>query len=164
MKQSVRRASCVGGLIAVSLLGTGCAGVGGIRPSFPPLQAAEIDTIATPPSKTIGAVSAAVIAQGLSVQWAAPREGYLETKWYDTDRRVSVSGPGPSDVTRTVRLRFWVDSLAGGRSLLTSEADYLQTLDPSEPDRDLEVMAPPGHPGRVILDDILSAVEKSGGS
>lgn len=159
-----RRVSCVALLTTGSLLGAACGGVGGIRPSFPPFQTAEIDTVAAPPSRTIGAVSAAVIAHGLSVAWAAPDEGYLETRWYDMDNRVSVSRPGPSDVTRTIRLRFWADSLANGSTLLTSEAVYLRMLDPSQPERDLEVMAPPGHPGRVILDDILTAVEKRGGS
>ncbi len=140
-----------------------CAGVGGVRPTFAPLSNAEVDTVNGNPTPVIIAVSAQVTAEGLQIAWSSPREGYLETGWYDTDARQTVAAPGPTNNTSVVRLRFWADTLLGDRTQLTAEAVYERTLDPSQPERDLEEMVPPGHPGRVLLDDIIRGVKERSG-
>ncbi|HKI96481.1 MAG TPA: hypothetical protein VJ992_14425 [Gemmatimonadales bacterium] len=148
---------------AAIALASACAGVGGVRPTFAPLSNAVVDTVNGNPTPVIIAVSAQVTANGLQIAWSSPREGYLETGWYDTDSRQPVSGPGPQNNTSVVRLRFWADSLLGNRTQLTAEAVYERILDPSRPERDLEEMVPPGHPGRVLLDGIIRGVQDRSG-
>jgi hypothetical protein len=108
----------------------------------------------TQPETAIGAVSREVLAAGLKVALADPAEGYLETAWYDVQRKATVTGRA-RDLGQVVRLRFFADPLAG-KTRLAAECVRRIAEDPSEPERDLERMVPDSSPGRVLLDSIVS--------
>ena len=94
---------------------------------------------------------------GLKVAVADPAEGYLETAWYDIQRRATVTGRA-RDLDQVVRLRFFADPTAG-RTRLAAECVRRIAEDPSEPERDLERMVPDSSPGRILLDSIISRLK-----
>jgi len=105
----------------------------------------------------IGAAAHEVQAAGLSIAVADPAEGYLESSWYDLARKATVSGRA-RDLDQVVRLRFFADPTAG-RTRLVAECVRRIAFDPSEPERDLERMAPDSSPGRVLLDSIIGRLK-----
>jgi hypothetical protein len=139
----------------------GCGSIGA-RPYLTPLPDAIHDTIPARPSAVIGELQTLVIGEGLIVRVSSPAEGFLETEWYDVDRRGTVGGR--LDPRRIVRMRFFADEASSDLTLLTSESVTLRALDPSIPERQNEVMVPPGHPGSQILERILIALRNALGS
>jgi hypothetical protein len=140
---------------AVLTLALGCGSIGA-RPYLTPLPDAIIDTVPGEPAAVIGELQTLVMGEGLAVRVSSPAEGFLETEWYDVVRRGPVGGS--LDPQRIVRIRFLADAVSGSTSLLTSEAVTLRAFDPSVPDRQNEVMVPPGHSGAQILERILIAL------
>lgn len=139
----------------------GCGSIGA-RPYLTPLPDAITDSVRAAPADVIRQLQTYVLGEGLAVRVSSPTEGYLETEWYDVDRRGPVGGS--LDPRRIVRLRFFADDVGGDRAALTSEAVTLRSIDPSIPERQNEVMVPPGHPGSQILDRILIALRNELGA
>jgi hypothetical protein len=144
------------GLAAVLAIAA-CVRLGGLRPRFGPLPGSVALELETQPETAIGAAAREVQAAGLRVAVADPAEGYLETAWYDVRRRATVSGRA-RDLDQIVRMRFFADPLAG-KTRLAAECVRRIADDPSQPERDLERMAPDSSPGRVLLDSILSRLK-----
>jgi hypothetical protein len=122
-----------------------------------PLPDALADTLMAPPDALIEAAVRLTTRAGMRITAFSPVEGYLETDWFDPERRRPV--PAASlDVRRAVRLRFFADSVGLGHSQLVSEAVVRRSVDPSLPPRESEMMVPPEHPGfallRVVLDTL----------
>jgi len=143
--------------IALALVVGAAACGGGVRPYLTPLPGAWIDTIPRAPDAVINSLITAVTGEGLRIRLASPAEGYLETDWYD----VVAQAPGgeyTSDPHRVVRMRFFADPLAADETRLASEAVYRRSIDPSLPERENEVLVPPGHQGEVLLQQILATV------
>jgi len=148
-------------LVAAScLLAAGCQSFGGIRPRHSPLPESVRRMSPQPAAEVISLLEAAVRASGLEVARSAPREGYLETRWFDLDRRASVAPPF-SGFDRVVKLRFYADP-EQGRTRLLAECTVRIVWDPSLPERELERMVPEGHAGRALLDSIVAAVPATG--
>lgn len=141
---------------AALLLLVSCTGVGGIRPRYGALPESVRQTLDERPLPLTQLLDNTVRAANLPVVSTAPREGYLETAWFDAGSRQRVSQPF-ANMDRVVKLRFFVDS-EQGRTRLLAEAVYRIAWDPSVPERELERMVPAGHPGRVLLDSIVAAV------
>ena len=96
------------------------------------------------------------LAMGLAVKRSAPREGYLETGWYDV-ARAQPSGPPYSRLDSVVRLRIFADP-AQGHTRILAECVRRIAWDPSLPERELERMVPADHPGMALLDSLVAAV------
>ena len=135
---------------------TAACGSIGARPYLTPLPDAVLDTIEVEAAAAIGQIQTLAIGEGLEIRVSSPAEGYLETEWYDVDRRGSVGGS--LDPRRIVRFRFFADEAGATRTVLYSEAVTLRAIDPSVPERQNEVMVRPGHPGDQILQRILIAL------
>jgi hypothetical protein len=150
---SRRRAAAVAALLVGA---AACGAMGGLRPlDLPVPDALVFLRVEQPAAPLIHALDSLVRARGLAVRLVAPREGWLETEWFDLEARATVPPPfGASE--RIVRLRFAADPRQG-KSRLIAECVRRIAWDPSVPERDLERMVPPGHPGRILLDDILRA-------
>jgi hypothetical protein len=101
-------------------------------------------------------LAAAVRRTGLAVLAVAPREGYVESGWFDLDTRTAVRPPF-SRLDRVVKLRFFADPVAE-HTRLFAECVVREAWDPSVPPRELERMVPAEHPGRALLDSVLTAV------
>lgn len=147
-------------LVVPALIVWWACGSIGVRPYLVPLPEARIDTLAVEPEAAIAAVQTLVVGEGLTIQVSSPAEGYLETDWYDTVTQTPGGGSG-LDPRRAIRLRFFADRLGDDRTQLASEAVMRRVVDPSLPERENEIMAPPGHPGAELLSRVLSALRTS---
>jgi len=131
-----------------------CRYTGGVRPRYTALPQSRLLEANREPAPLIRDLSAAVQAAGLAVDRSSPAEGYLETRWFDVSRRISV-GPPFDGLDRTVKIRFYADRIQG-RTRLLAECVQRIAWDPSLPERELERVVPEGHAGRILLDSLVA--------
>lgn len=132
-----------------ALLAAACGSVN-VRPHARPLPDAAVDTLLVAPDTLIETAARLVNRAGMRFAAYSPVEGYLETHWFDAERRRPVSGAS-LDVRRAVRFRFFADSVGLGLTQLALEAVVRRVVDPSLPPREAEMMVPPAHPGFELL-------------
>ena len=150
-----------GAALAVAVAAA-CAS-GGVRPFFPPLPGALVDTLVADPADVITEVTVLVAAEGLAIRWNSPAEGYLETEWYDVVAR-RPGGENSLQPENVIKLRFFSDPVRQGETRLVSEAVTRLTVDPSMPSRESEIIVPPGHPGEQILRRVIAGVRSRFGT
>jgi hypothetical protein len=141
----------------VLLLAAAACKATAVRPYITPFPDAPTDTLQADPDDVIIELAALVTAEGLQVRVVSAEEGYLETGWYDVVSRTAVGSFG-SDAERYIHLRFFVDPVNPLLTQLVSEALMRRTLDPSLPERQAEVLVPPGHEGDQVLTRIRHAL------
>jgi hypothetical protein len=135
------------------------------RPAFLPYPQALVAIVDASAPRIVPEAMGWLASQGLRVEWSSPQDGYVETAWFNVRTRNSTTGQGdPGDLLDTVKLRCWVDPNAPGKSQLTVEAVYRPMLDPSRPERDLEVMVPEGSDGHRIAAQLIEAMKQKFGS
>ena len=149
-------------VLAGAAFGLACGAVNE-RPYLTPLPNSIVDTVHSLPSALITEIETLVTREGMVVQLSSPREGYLETKWYDTEAG-RAGGERTRDPHSVVRLRFFVSSIGEELTELAAEAVMRHTLDPSLPQRENERMVPVDHPGELLLKRVLAAVEERFGA
>jgi hypothetical protein len=144
-------------LLALAAAGAvGCASFVGVRPRYGPVPGSVLVELEPPPDSVIRALAAATRERGFVVRTVAPREGYLESDWLDlATRDTAQARTGRLD--RVVKLRFFADPVAGKTRLLAECVQRIM-VDPSLPERELERMVPDGHPGRALLDSVLTGI------
>ena len=138
--------------LVAAVLASACA-TGGQRPRFGAAPEAVVWVLKVPADTVIVALDARARAMGLQVVRSAPREGYLETTWYDVGRNSAAAAPYDR-LDSIVKLRFFADP-SQGQTRLLAEAMQRRLWDPSVPARELERMVPAGHPARLLLDSML---------
>lgn len=152
------RRSTLAALAGAAVFAVACA-AGGVRPGYDPFPEARVDTLNAAPPAVIQEIVARVNAENMRPNFVSPEEGFLETQWFDVvAQRSGVSDRGNAD--RIILLRFWADSLEGGRTRLTSEAVIKGNPDPSVLPRDQEMMVPPGHAGARTLDRVIAGAKE----
>lgn len=133
-----------------------------LRPTYRPLPLASFDTVTAKPPDVVTAAAAEIGRLGLTVRVGAPAEGYLETRWFDLRSRMSRSGV--IDPDRTVRVRVWADLVTPLQTEVVVEAAQRRSLDPSVPEREDEIVAPPGTPADSLGQALRKAIkERFGG-
>ena len=153
--RSQRAAALAAGMAIIAA----CASNGGIRPRYGPEPQAVMLVLDLPAVAVTDEMETQLIHNGLTIHAISPREGYVESNWYDLDARKVVRPPfGRLD--RVVKLRFFADPMAGNTRLF-AECVVRAAWDPSVPERELERMPAAGHPGRVLLDSILTSLRAS---
>src|SRR5258708_40114965 len=76
------------------------------RPAFAPLPEALVATINAPPARVAAAAAEWLAGEGLTVVHSSPRDGYVETAWYDTHTKATHGGSGDGpDLPATVQPR-----------------------------------------------------------
>ncbi len=112
-------------------------------PIHPMLGALTLELDLEVPAATVK-VADALRADSIPVTKEEPRDGYLETPWFEsaTGALTSRRPLGPD----VVRARAWIDPLAPGRSRVRVEVVFRPWADPSLPERELERVVPPTHP------------------
>ncbi len=164
-------------------MATSCASAGTVRPPFPPLFQAFVDTVRVEQSdwtgeferrkleqrfderdtlliemaELIAELERLSIEEGLSVRVASVLDGYIETQWFDVVSGRSTDGE-VAHPEREILLRFWIDPVGPLGYQLSAEAVYRRVADPSLSSRAREVMVPPGHDGEAILLRVLDGV------
>ena len=90
----------------------------------------------------------------MAISQFSAAEGYLETRWFNP--RTRSSRRENTDPSNLVRLRVWTDLVTPRETQVVVETVRRITIDPSVPDREVEVVAGPGTPGdsltRVVRD------------
>src|SRR3990170_2995148 len=115
------------------------------RPNIQPFPMASVDTLVGDPAGVLGAAREAVGALGMQVGVASAAEGYLETRWFDVITHQSRrSNTNPE---RLVRMRVWTDLVTPSETQVVVETVYRSTIDPSVPDREVELVTSPGTAG-----------------
>ncbi|MFI5207798.1 MAG: hypothetical protein ACHQX4_07245 [Gemmatimonadales bacterium] len=132
-----------------------CA-TGGVRPRFGPEPQAVMMLVDLPASAATESLAISLGRVGLPVRTAEPREGYLESGWFDVQAHRPAREPF-NQLDSIVKLRFFADP-AFGHTRLFAECVVRVAWDPSVPPRDLERMPPAGHPGRALLDSVLTVM------
>jgi hypothetical protein len=126
------------------------------RPAYTPMLGSPSAEVRLGSDTATERLAEALKADSIPVSRIEPRDGYLETPWFDASTgsapRIAPLGP---DV---VRVRGWVDPGRVGHSDLRVEVAYRPVRDPSVPGRDLERAAPDDHPVvqrvRAVLDSL----------
>ncbi len=149
--------------VGVAALLLGCT-PGTTRPAFQPSPEALTLVLNARPERVIPEIAALIAAEGLRVEWASPRDGYLETAWYDTRARQSISDGDVPDLAATVKMRCWADPYVPGQTRLTVEPVYRPLYDPSRTERDLELVVPLGQDGHRIAERLLGALKDKFGT
>jgi hypothetical protein len=135
------------------------------RPEFLPLPLARAAQIFARPQQVIPALADLVAAESLRVRRASPRDGYLETEWYDTRTHRSFrEGAAVPNLAHTVKLRCWADPYVPGETILTLEVAYRLRYDPSRSGRDFEMLVPGGQAGDTLADSLLTRLKRRFGS
>ena len=126
-----------------------------------PYPQAKVSVIDAPAPRLVPEMVGWLSSQGLQVQFSNPEDGYVETAWYNVRTRTSTFGDAePGDLLNTVKIRCWADPNVPGKSQLTVEAVYRPTLDPSRPERDLEIVSPQGSEGDRLAAALADAMKK----
>ena len=129
------------------------------RPNIRPFPLASFDSLVGVPSNIVAAAKESVSKLGMKVAAYSAPEGYLETRWFDTQTRASHrfnTNPG-----RFVRLRVWADLITPRETQIVVETVYRQTIDPSVPDREVERIAEADSPGDSLTHSVLEGVRGS---
>jgi hypothetical protein len=126
------------------------------RPSLDPLwgtPSAEVRLAAAPATERL---AEALRADSIPVTRIEPRDGYVQTPWFDaaTGTPTGRASLGPE----VVRVRGWVDPGRYGHSELRVEVAYRVARDPSVNGRELERPVPPDHPVRQRVQAALDSL------
>jgi hypothetical protein len=121
------------------------------RPAFLPEPTAQVIEVELGMPEATRAVAVALDQDSIPVRRTEPKDGWLETDWFDatTLRPTKRRRLGPD----VVKVRVWVDPSRPNHSNITAETVYRPFADPSRPDRDLERQVAVNHPvsARVLL-------------
>ena len=134
------------------------------RPIFLPFPETPVIYLDASPARVTQEITAGLTARGLRIARSVPRDGYVETDWYDpvTRRSFKTERDLPSlELERVYRIRCWSDPDVLGASKVTIEPTVRPRYDPSRIARDLEQLAPQGHAGRVLVDSLAEAVKRT---
>ncbi len=126
-------------------------------PIHPMLGALTVDVDLDVPAATV-TVANALRTDSIPVTIEEPRDGYLETPWFESATGAATSRRplGPE----VVRARAWIDPLHPGRSRIQVEIAYRPWADPSLPERELERLVPLSHP---VVARVQAALTRIGG-
>lgn len=143
--------------LALAGLTLGCL-LSTTRPGFEPLLGTQQGEVRLAPREATERLADALRQDSIPVSRIEPRDGYVETRWFDaaTGKPIGHSPLGVNDV----RVRAWVDPGRFGHSDLRVEVAYRAYRDPSVPERELERPPPADHPAMRRVKSVLDSLEK----
>lgn len=128
------------------------------RPTFGPVTGAAIAILELEVPRATTLFADRLKADSIPVTVVEPRDGYLETPWFDSaTSKPTRRMPLGRDV---VRVRAWVDPERPGFSRVTVETLFRDIADPSLPERELDREVPPDHPTSVLVRAVLDTLRK----
>jgi hypothetical protein len=143
-------------LFAATLL-AGCK-AGTTRPYYPPLTGAAQTEIELGVRETTEALADVLRGDSLPVIKVEPRDGFVETAWFDVrDKRPATGRHLGQDV---VQVRAWADPSRPGHSRLVVETVFRPLADPSLSSRELDRQVPPDHPIARRVTEILTELAR----
>jgi hypothetical protein len=155
VRATVGRVAAAAGAIALA----GCAGLGGVRPNYGPVPGSVAFVVPAAPDAVARAAAEEIQHAGLQLLYSSAEEGYVETQWLSLTTRTSSLEPDRHDLEHTIKVRVFCDPTAG-KTRVVAEVVTSYAMDASRPVRELERMAPEGHPGREVLTQILDRLKR----
>jgi hypothetical protein len=134
-------------------LGAACQ-LASTRPGFEPFPEARRAAVALSRAEATDRLAEALRADSIPVSRVEPRDGYVETPWFDAESGQPTSGRpiGPG----IVRVRGWIEPARVRHSELVVETVFRRVVDPSLPERELERSVAPDHPVAQRVDSVLA--------
>jgi hypothetical protein len=133
------------------------------RPGLVPLPEAAGTEVRLPPREATRNLAEALRADSVPIRRVAIRDGYMESGWFDTRSRRPAAANRAIGVG-VVQVRAWADPARPGSSQLVVETTYRAMVDPSLPQRELELQVPANHPVAADVEGVLRRlVERYGG-
>jgi hypothetical protein len=133
------------------------------RPSFTPVPDAAGTEVRLVVPEATRQLAEALRADSIPIREVQPRDGYIESGWFETRGGRAVRGSHAVG-SGVVRVRAWADPARPGSSQLTVETLYRPVLDPSLPERELERQVARDHPVAVKVESALKRmVDRFGG-
>jgi hypothetical protein len=128
------------------------------RPAFPPLPGAPFAELKLTVPRATGIVADAMRQDSLPVSLVQPRDGLIETPWFNakTFTETDARRLGPD----VVQVRAWLDPTKPGSSRVTMETVYRPLADPSLPDRELDRLVPSDHPVGKRVGELITALAR----
>jgi len=128
------------------------------RPYFPPITGAAQTEIELGVREATQALADVLRNDSLPVTRVEPRDGYLETAWFDARSKQPSHARklGPN----IVHVRAWVDPTRPGHSRVVVETVYRPLADPSLSPRDLDRQVPPDHPIGKRMSEVITELTK----
>jgi hypothetical protein len=146
------------GTTLAALLGLAACKATTTRPYYPPLTGAAQTEIELGVRETTQALADVLRGDSLPVTRVEPRDGFVETAWFDVRSRRPAGGRhlGPE----VVQVRAWADPSRPGHSRLVVETVFRPLADPSLSSRALDRQVPPDHPIAKRMTEILTQLAK----
>jgi hypothetical protein len=128
------------------------------RPYFPPVTGAPQTEIELNVREATEALADVLRGDSLPVSRVVPRDGLIETRWFNADSKQPTGARhlGPD----VVQVRAWVDPSRPGHSRIVIETVFRPLADPSISDRDRERQVPPDHPIGKRMTEIMTELAK----
>jgi hypothetical protein len=146
--------------VAALALVAGCQ-LATTRPAFEPLPEARHADLALPRAEATERLAEALREDSIPLARVEPRDGYMESPWFEAETgRVVPGGRLGADV---VRVRGWVEPARVRQSEVRVEAVFRRTRDPSLPERELERPVGPEHPVLARVDSALARLVRRHG-
>jgi hypothetical protein len=143
------------GSAGLATLAAGCL-LSTSRPGFDPLLGPSRAEVRLAPAVATQRLAEALREDSVPVTRVEPRDGYVETPWFDGATGTPTSrSPLGSEV---VRVRGWADPGRYGHTDLRVEIAYRALRDPSVPGRELERPVPADHPVRIRVQAALDSL------
>lgn len=124
------------------------------RPSFGPLPSAEAGVVDLEVGKATSMLAEQLISDSIPVSRVEPKDGYLETPWFNaaTGQETTERVLGDS----IVRVRAWVNAYGKERGSIRVETAVRPLANPSLPPRELDRQAPPDNLAAVRVARVLA--------
>jgi hypothetical protein len=113
------------------------------RPYFPPVTGAPTTEIELNVKEATQALADVLKGDSLPVTHVTPRDGMIETAWFEAETKQPTHARRLGD--RVVQVRAWIDPSRPGHSRIILETVYRPLADPSQPERDLDRQVAPDH-------------------
>ena len=128
------------------------------RPSFGPLPTAAEAFVDEPVAHTTTMLSEGLAADSIPVSRVEPKDGYLETGWFNPYTGATTAARPLGD--SVVRVRAWVNAYGEERASIRAETAMRSLANPSLPPRELDQQAPPDNPAAVRVARVLQALAR----
>lgn len=151
----MRYRSARGAALAL-LLGVGACQPNTTRPPYGPLPTAPTAVVDLEVGPATTKLAEALKADTIPVSRVEPRDGYLETGWFDPGTGAATDARPLGD--SVVRVRAWVNAYGKYRAALTVETVLRPLANPSLPPRELDRQASDSNPAALRVARVLSAL------
>ena len=128
------------------------------RPAFGPLPTAAEAFVDEGVARTTTLLSEGLSADSIPVSRVEPKDGYLETGWFNPYTGAATTARPLGD--SVVRVRAWVNAYGEERSSIRAETALRTLANPSLPARELAQQAPADNPAAVRVARVLATLAR----